>query len=131
MAGTWVNFKAPTNVSADTAILLTDGTVLIHNSDFPGAPGTGGRDWYRLTPDAHGAYNTGKFSAALNMSIGRQFFASGVLKDGRVFVIGAEYSNAFPTPDTCISGEFFDPVTNRWSALTKPSPAFDFLSGDC
>src|SRR5438552_3864031 len=111
MAGKWSTFSAPSGVSADTMILLTDGSVLVHNADFPGKPGNGGKDWYRLTPDAHGAYDTGTWSSALNMATGRQFFASGVLKDGRVFVVGGEYSNLFGQ-DLCTLGEIFDPATN-------------------
>jgi hypothetical protein len=130
MAGNWVTFSAPNGVSADTMILLTDGSVLIHNADFPGKPGTGGKDWYRLTPDARGDYNTGSWSSALNMATGRQFFASGVLMDGRVYAVGGEYSNLFPQ-DQCALGEIFDPTTNSWSPMMKPTPIFDFITGDC
>jgi hypothetical protein len=130
MAGKWSTFSAPPGVSADTMILLTDGSVLVHNADFPGSPGTGGKDWYRLTPDAQGAYDTGTWSQALNMATGRQFFATGVIKDGRVFAVGGEYSNLFGQ-DRCTLGEIFDPATSSWSALDKPSPDFDFITGDC
>jgi hypothetical protein len=130
MAGTWNNFNAPSGVSADTTLLLTDGSVLVHNADFPGSPGTGGTDWYRLTPDANGAYDTGTWSGALNMATGRQFFASGVLKDGCVFVVGGEYSNLFAQDQNTL-GEIFDPATNLWTPMTKPTPAFDFIAGDC
>ena len=105
MAGSWSYFTAPTGVSADTMILLTDGSVLVHNADYPGKPGTGGTDWYRLTPDANSAYESGQWSSAFNMATGRQFFASGVLKDGRVFVLGGEWSNLFPQ-DQCALARF-------------------------
>src|ERR1700674_4232361 len=130
MAGTWNNFSAPSGVSADTTLLLTDGSVMVHNPDFPGSLGTGGTDWYRLTPDANGAYDTGSWSGALNMATGRQFFASGVLKDGRVFVVGGEYSNLFAQDQNTL-GEIFDPATNLWTPMTKPTPQFDFIAGDC
>ncbi|HEV3385567.1 MAG TPA: hypothetical protein VG097_12190, partial [Gemmata sp.] len=130
MAGNWIYFNAPQGVSADTSILLTDGSVLIHNADYPGNPGTGGTDWYRLTPDTNGAYENGSWSQAFNMATGRQFFASGVLRDARVFVIGGEWSNLFPQ-DKCSLGEIFDSSTNTWSPMTKPSPTYDYISGDC
>jgi len=57
-------------------ILLTDGSLLVHHAY--------GKSWYRLTPDDQGRYESGSWSAAINMSNTRQFFASGVLMDGRV-----------------------------------------------
>ena len=42
MAGTWTDFSAPSAISADTMLLLTDGTVLVHNADRPGSTGVGG-----------------------------------------------------------------------------------------
>ena len=130
MVEKWTLFNAPSGVSADTVILLTDGSVLVHNADFPGSPGTGGRDWYRLKPDDNGAYDSGTWSGALNMATGRQYFGSGVLRDGRVYVIGGEYSNLF-AKDLNILGEIFDPDTELWSPMNKPTPDFDFIAGDC
>jgi len=129
VAGTWINLSTPAGVSADTMLLLTDGSVLVHNADRPGAPGTGGKDWYRLTPDAEGNYSSGTWSAAFNMDTARQFFASGVLNDGRVFVVGGEFSDAFEQ-DQCYTAEIFDPTTGRWAPLPKPSPDFDVIEGD-
>jgi hypothetical protein len=99
-------------------ILLTDGSVLVHNAY--------GAEWRRLTPDPQGNYSTGTWSSIIAMLNSRQFFASGVLRDGKVFAIGGEYSNA--GSDTPL-GEIFDPLTNTWSKLAKPA-AFDFIHGD-
>lgn len=33
MAGTWSSFNAPSGVNADTTILLTDGSVLVHDAE--------------------------------------------------------------------------------------------------
>jgi hypothetical protein len=108
----------PSGFNPDTMILLTDGSVLIHNAY--------GKDWRRLTPDSRGRYESGTWSSALTMANTRQFFASGVLMDGRVFAIGGEYSDAGnPTP----LAEIFDPVTNSWSALAKPA-AYNFINSD-
>src|SRR5664280_2565298 len=135
MAGSWQTFNAPSGVSADTAILLTDGTVLVHDANRPSlGQAFGGRNWYRLTPDGHGDYRNGTWSAALQMATARQFFASGVLRDGRVFVVGGEFSDvngaSDTTQDIATSGEIFDPVSNAWTAITKPS-SMNFIVGDC
>lgn len=122
MAGTWNNFTAPSGVAADTSILLTDGSVLVHDA-------TATNDWYRLTPNGQGDYRNGSWSGKLSMATGRQFFGSGVLKDGRVFVVGGEYSTA-GAQDTETTAEMFDPVTNTWSPITKPATV-NFVLGDC
>src|SRR5262249_3629459 len=103
MAGSWSTFTAPPGVSADPMLLLTDGSVLVHNADGTSGAGTGGNDWYRLTPDASGKYRSGTWSAALRMTTERQFFATGVLNDGRVFAVGGEYATGFGQ-DKCALG---------------------------
>jgi hypothetical protein len=124
MAGTWTTISplptvASGTFSSDTMLLLTDGSVLLHNAY--------GKEWLRLTPDSNGRYESGTWSAELDMINTREYFASGVLSDGRVFAIGGEDSDA--GSDTPL-GEIFDPQTNHWSAISKPS-SFDFVRGDC
>jgi hypothetical protein len=124
MPGTWTTFNAPdlapgSSFAADTMLLLTDGSVLIHHSE--------GKQWLRLTPSPGGDYAAGSWSPPLNMLNSREYFASGILKDGSVFVIGGETSDAgADTP----RGETFDPQSNTWAKLNKPSPDFDFVAGD-
>jgi hypothetical protein len=129
MPGTWHTFAAPSHVNADTMLLMTDGSVLVHNSAGIDGRNTGGSDWYRLTPDGSGSYRNGTWSGALRMATARQFFATGVLPDGRVYAVGGEIATGFE-PDHCALGEIFDPRTNLWSPMYKPSPQFDFVSGD-
>src|SRR5450631_2449004 len=101
MSGAWNTFNAPSGVLADTMLLLTDGTVLVHDANRPSVGNAyGGKNWYRLTPDNHGDYRGGTWSGALPMSGQRQFFASGVLGDGRVYVVGGEYSDILGDTDT-------------------------------
>lgn len=132
MPGTWTTFDAPNTSSgafnADLMILLTDGSVLIHNGYVSSIAAA--KEWLRLTPDQHGKYETGSWSAEIDMTNGRQWFGSGVLKDGRVFVMGGEYSTDPLNPTDSPLGEIFDPLTNAWSPLSKPA-AFDFICGDC
>jgi hypothetical protein len=136
MSGSWTTFTAPNTstgtFNADIMILLTDGSVLMHNG-FLASPGIGAANqWLRLTPDSNGNYETGNWSSEIDMTWARQWFASGVLSDGRVFVVGGEDTDdpAYPNGDTP-TGEIFDPQTNLWTILHKPSPAFDFVRGDC
>jgi len=124
MVGVWKTISPLPTVasgafSSDAMLLLTDGSVLLHNAY--------GKEWLRLTPDFYGRYETGSWSAELDMINTREYFASGVLRDGRVFAIGGEDSDA--GSDTPL-GEIFDPQTNLWSAISKPS-SFDFVRGDC
>lgn len=132
MPGTWITFDAPNTSSgpfaADLMILLTDGSLLIHNGYVSNIDTA--NQWLRLTPDHNGRYESGSWSGEIDMKNARQWFASGVLKDGRVFAIGGEYSNDPSSPSDSPLGEIFDPVTNSWSPLAKPA-GFDFVRGDC
>ncbi|WP_197514769.1 choice-of-anchor D domain-containing protein [Mycobacterium sp. 852013-50091_SCH5140682] len=120
MANKWKLISGlPAGLTPDTMLLLSDGSVLVHN--------TSGAEWWRLTPDGAGQYDTGAWGGPFTMANTRQFFASGVLRDGRVFAIGGEYSDA--GNDTPLA-EIFDPLTNTWSSMNKPSPAFDAINGD-
>jgi hypothetical protein len=126
VANKWTAFSnLPSGLSPDTMFLLTDGTVLVHNANA--------KDWYRLTPDAQGNYETGTWSKAINMANTRQFFASGILRDGRVFAIGGEYSDAADVGGGTAKGEIFDPLADggkgAWSAIDKPS-TFSFINKD-
>lgn len=117
----WTTFEAPSSVgsfSAETMLLLTDGSVLIHESE--------GANWLRLKPNAEGSYKNGEWSGLLEMENSRQFFASGVLRDGRVYAVGGEVSSA--GSDTPLA-EIFDPQTNKWSKLNKPA-AFNYIQAD-
>jgi hypothetical protein len=132
MASSWTSLSnlptLPTTFQPNTMVLLSDGTVMVHNtmqSDKTGAA-TAGWEWFRLTPDDKGDYDTGTWAGPFNMATARQFFASAVLKDGRLFVLGGEYSSA--GGDTAL-GEIFDPQTNSWSTMTTPA-AFNWINGD-
>jgi hypothetical protein len=120
MAGTWnpLQNQPPAGFDAESMLLLTDGSIFVHHAY--------GSDWRRLVPDAHGEYTTGTWSAPLTMQNTRQYFASGTLRNGNVFAIGGEDSNA--GPDTPL-GEIFDTRANTWSPLAKPA-TFDWIHGD-
>jgi hypothetical protein len=127
MAGNWAPMinQPPATFNADSMILLTDGSVLVHRAWDSGNPGNAAQ-WRRLTPDAQGDYTTGNWSPVISMSTSREYFASGVLRSGLVFAIGGEDSNA--GSDTPL-GEIFDPQADTWSPLNKPA-GFDWIHGD-
>jgi hypothetical protein len=123
--GTWMDLN-PTNPSAgpsstQVAMLLSDGSVMIQ----------GGADqatdtWYRLSPDSTGSYVTGTWSALTSMNVQRLFFPSAVLPDGRVFVVGGEYSAPYDFTNTA---EIFDPTvgaSGTWTSVASvPTPPTD------
>ena len=51
------------------------------------------------------------------MGFWRRYYASGVLKDGRVMVIGGEQSGA--GGDTNL-GQIYDPVADSWGPMPSP-----------
>jgi len=120
MASSWKTLSGVPSFTPDTMLLLTDGSVLVHDAY--------GKDWYRLKPDSAGKYDTAgtSWTGPFSMSNTRQFYAGGILADGRVFALGGEYSDAGNgTP----LGEVFDPQTNTWSPMVKPA-AFNFIHSD-
>ncbi len=119
----WKSLTGVPSFTPDTMLLMTDATVLVHDS--------GGQNWYRLKPDGSGRYDTASvaWSGPFAMANSRQFFASGVLSDGRVYVVGGEYFNGSSTPNDSPLAEIFDPETNTWSTLNKPA-AFNYIKGD-
>jgi len=87
---------------AEHCLLLTDGTVMCHEYNT--------NKWHRLKPDSNGSYQNGTWDApgftvanmpnandptigCVNCAYRPLFFASQVLADGRVVVIGGEYNN--------------------------------------
>jgi Kelch motif len=118
MAGTWKRLTNSPNFNASTMLLLTDGSVMCQQS--------GGVNWSRLTSDANGDYINGTWTPLAPMINTRLYFASAVLRDGRVIVCGGEYSNAGVAgggnqqneTNRC---EIYNPVTNVWTALAPPA----------
>ena len=107
--GTWQPLSNPPTFSASTMLLLTDGTVMCQES--------GGKNWFRLTPDSTGNYVNGTWSPLAPMKNTRLYYASAVLRDGRVFVAGGEYSDAGgDTP----AAEIFEPLLNFWTSIPAP-----------
>ena len=118
---TWNALKNAPSFAASAMLLLTDGTVMCQ-ADADSA-------WWKLTPDITGSYLAGTWSQLRSMNWKRKFFASYAMYDGRVMVVGGEYStnpSGTSVPDTS-SGEIYDPEADVWTVITTP---FTWIQGD-
>jgi hypothetical protein len=105
--------KRQPNFSASTALLLTDGTVMVHDA--------GAQNWWKLTPDGKGDYVNGTWSKLAPLPAGYSplYYASAVLRDGRVIVMGGEYN--FFNPVWTTLGAIYNPLTNKWKLMGHPA----------
>lgn len=122
MPSHWKPVNNPQSLSIDTMLLLTDASVMCHEYETP--------NWHRLVPDAKGSYRTGTWHPMTplpaNAPLGTQggpvdtplYFASAVLRDGRVFVAGGEYNSGVNVD--LLTTEIYDPVANSWTSLSPP-----------
>src|SRR5579863_9575513 len=111
----WQSLKHPPTFFTDTALLLTDGTVIVHEYCTS--------NWHRLTPDERGSYVNGTWSSINSMpsDYAPLYFASQVLPDGRVLVEGGEYNGiGCPGAETPL-GAIYDPIKNKWTNVNPPS----------
>jgi hypothetical protein len=116
LSGVWTPLTnlAPSPDGMGTMTLLSDGTIMVQGGGSNDAVNA----WYQLTPDNLGDYTNGTWGQLASMSLERLYFGSNVLPDGRVFLVGGEYTG----PDTQITwinqGEIYDPVADAWSPIT-------------
>ena len=97
-----------------TTLQLTDGTVMVLSSD--------NQTWARLSPDSAGSFANGTWTVTRPMSIKRLYFGSNVMPNGKVFVLGGEYSGYGGWTNT---GEIYDPIQDSWTPTPNfPMPAF-------
>ena len=102
-AGTWQPVKTPAPFSPGTALVLTDGTIMVE--DYGPSQG-GSSNWWSLTPDNTGSYVNGTWTprASMQASYGPLYFASAVLDDGRYTWdggLGTTWSN-IPSQDLTV-----------------------------
>jgi hypothetical protein len=110
-----------------TCLLLTDGTVMCQEYQS--------QHWHKLTPDNTGSYQNGNWTNIADLPNGTdnsgpmgtsytgayspRYYASAVLPDGRVVVIGGEDNSNGNTWTNM--GFMYNPTTDSWSAqLTEP-----------
>jgi Right handed beta helix region len=110
----------PDPSGAQSMILLSNGSVLVQ-----GGADSSSANWYTLTPDSSGSYINGTFTSAATANLGRLFFATNVLPDGRVLNVGGEYTGPSTTETDTNTGEIYDPVANTWTNIaTFPQSNF-------
>lgn len=128
---TWTPVTQSASFTGNTALLLTDGTVMVQELQTT--------HWWRLTPDSTGDYINGTWTQLASMPSGYAplYYASAVLPDGRVVVEGGEYntpsppgpSSGLPPPPLSIPppgnetnlGAIYTPATNTWASITPPT----------
>lgn len=112
-SGAWKRSLTTPPGAVGVPLLLTDGTVLCHS------PLT--NQWFKLTPTAAGNYQDGTWTtvAPMQSDFGPLYYASSVLADGRVVIIGGEY-NLDQGGVWTNQGAVYNPVTNKWSPLPPP-----------
>lgn len=114
----WTALANPPPGFLDGCLVLTDGTVMCHRYNS--------NQWHRLTPDINGSYANGTWSNLADMPDGNDpsfgctpctyeplYFATAVLADGRVVVIGGEYVSLVAVWTNI--GFVYDPVSNSWT----------------
>ncbi len=113
-AQTWTPLVHQPTFQASTALLLTDGTVMVQAEES--------RNWWRLTPDNTGSYVNGTWSqlASTAANYAPIYYASAVLPDGRVVVEGGEY-NISGDPVWTTLGAIYNPAGNTWTSVAPPS----------
>jgi hypothetical protein len=110
MSGTWTNLTNSPPAPVATMLLMTDGSVL--------AQGLSTNQWYRLAPDGSGSYVNGAWTTLAASRHAPLYYASGVLRDGRVIVAGGEYDGGMMT--LLLNVECYDPIANTWTTLPNP-----------
>jgi hypothetical protein len=112
-AGFWSGVAGRAPFQVNTALLLTDGTVICQEDC--------GFRWARLTPDNRGCYMNGRWSIIPSMIDSRRYYASAVLGDARVIVAGGEDSDQGNGTDIA-TVEIWDPSgpTDGWNAIRTP-----------
>ena len=90
-------------------IQATDGSILVQAYD--------GQTWMKLTPDDKGSYLNGTWTTLASEPVARLYFASQIMPDGRLFVVGGEYSGPGLLPNWSNTGEIYDPMANKWTPI--------------
>ncbi len=112
-AQSWTTIATPPPESLTLCLLLTDGGVMCQGTSYSA--------WYKLTPDPISGYLGGSWSSLAKLPAGYtpDAFASAVLADGRVAIVGGEYNSGQFTLTNM--GAVYDPAANAWTPLAPPS----------
>ena len=105
----------PSVNSIQLMILMTDGSVMVHTFDDI-------QTWVKLTPDAKGSYVNGTWATLGKMITPRLYFASQVLQNGNLWVMGGEYTGPFQDVNWGAQAEIYNPLKNSWSEAASYPP---------
>src|SRR5271170_7487555 len=113
-AQTWTPLNNQPNIGASNPLLLSDGRVMVLDAN-------NSQNWWALTPDITGSYQNGTWSqlASLPSNYAPTYFASAVLPDSRVIVMGGEYNFGQGVESTL--GAIYTPKTNKWKKVKAPA----------
>jgi hypothetical protein len=115
MTGFWQSLTNQPTFNASTALLLTDGTVMCQSS--------GTKKWWKLKPTISGDYVNGSWFALADSPNGPLYYASAVLRDGKVIIAGGEYEET-QGQVWLNAAEIYDPISNNWTSISTP-PGFN------
>jgi hypothetical protein len=115
-AQTWTPLSHQPTFGAGTALLLTDGTVMVQDAT------SGSTHWWRLKPDSSGSYINGTWTQIASLPAGYDplYYASAVLPDGRVVIVGGEYNLPSTAQAESSMAAIYDPQSNAWISFSAP-----------
>jgi hypothetical protein len=126
IAAEWKRITDPP-AAPQTMVLLTNGDIMTLTSDR--GPNSTMPDrsqvWMRLSPDSSGDYSKGSWRFTAPMSIPRLFFASNIVRDTRLIVLGGENSGIGLPANRTRTGEAYDPASDTWAPIA-PHPEAQF-----
>jgi len=110
--GSWQVLVAAPPFSPGEMALMTDGTVIVHESSTS--------DWWRFTPDNFGSYVNGSWSRIASFPSGYAptFFGLAVLPNGSVVASGGEYDLGASAWTSL--GAIYDPLPDAWTPIAPP-----------
>ncbi|MBV8348960.1 MAG: hypothetical protein JOZ49_15970, partial [Mycolicibacterium sp.] len=115
-AATWTPLaNLPPVNSISLMILMTDGSVMVNTLDDA-------QTWVKLSPDSNGSYINGTWLTLGKMITPRLYFASQVLQNGKLWVMGGEYTGPFFDANWGPQAEIYDPLRNTWSEAASYPP---------
>lgn len=115
--GTWTEVTNTPPSAVAHMLMLTDGSVLVNSFFFESHTDS----WYRLIPDSTGSYINGTWVNAGSAPSGYNplYFASAILPNGYMVMLGGEYNNGSPVWTTL--GAYYDPYNNTWGKAPAPT----------
>jgi hypothetical protein len=99
-------------------LLLTDGDVMVQQYDT--------NNWWKLVPDSSGSYISGSWHQMASMPSGYAptYYASAVLPNGEVIVMGGEYNGTSGKAAELSNGAIYNPNADggagAWTAVNAP-----------